>query len=99
MQQWSRRAALTIEAHELAKVLNMQGEGDDEKIKELIEEVDTDGDGVISWDEFYAAMVEKGGIGTNGADVGQELNEKDLPANVGDVDLDKQDANLDKQEK
>jgi len=89
----------TIEAHELAKVLNMQGEGDDEKIRELIDEVDTDGDGVINWDEFYAAMVEKGGIGTNGADVGQELNEKDLPENVGDVDLDKQDANLDKQEK
>jgi len=85
----------TIEAHELAKVLNMQGDGDDEKIKELIDEVDTDGDGVISWEEFYAAMVEKGGIGTKGADVGQELNESDLPANVGDVDLDEQDANLD----
>merc|ERR1711920_386807 len=88
----------TIEAHELAKVLNMQGEGD-EKIKELIKEVDTDGDGVISWDEFYAAMVEKGGIGTNGADIGQELNESELPINVGDVDLDKQDAKLDTREK
>merc|ERR1711920_508309 len=29
----------TIEAHELAKVLNMTGEGDDEKIQELIKEV------------------------------------------------------------
>jgi len=78
----------TIEAHELAKVLNMKDEGDEEKVQELIKEVDTDGDGVISWEEFYAAMVEKGDFGGKGADVGQELNENDLPANVEDVDLD-----------
>jgi len=81
----------TIEADELAKVLNMKKTGDEEKIAELIKEVDTDGDGVISWQEFYDAMVEKGDLG-KGADVGQELNENELPAYVEDVDLDKEDA-------
>jgi len=78
----------TIEAHELAKVLNMTGEENKDKIDELIKEVDTDGDGVISWQEFYNAMVENHDFGGKGANVGQELNENDLPANVGDVDLD-----------
>jgi len=76
-----------IEAHELAKVLNMKGDGSDEKIAELIKEVDSDGDGVISWEEFHAAMVEKGDFGADGADVGQELDVNELPANV-DHDLD-----------
>jgi len=78
----------TIEAHELAKVLNMKGDGDDEKIAELIKEVDSDGDGVISWEEFHNAMVERDDFGGKGADLGQELNENELPANVENVDLD-----------
>jgi len=78
----------TIEAHELAKVLNITGEGSDEKIGELIKEVDSDGDGVINWEEFHAAMIEKGDLSGKGADVGQELNVAELPANV-DHDLDK----------
>jgi len=78
----------TIDAQELAKVLNMQKQGDDEKINEIIKEVDTDGDGVINWNEFYAAMVEKKDFS---ADVGQELNESELPTNIEAVDLDKAD--------
>jgi len=76
----------TIDADELAKVLNMQGEGDAEKVQALIKEVDTDGDGVISWDEFYAAMVEKDF--QQDANLGEELNVNELPADVGPVDLD-----------
>lgn len=67
----------TIEANELAAVLHMKGAGDEEKIAKLIEEVDVDGDGVISWSEFYDAMVEK--VHFNGAGVGHVLNESDLP--------------------
>jgi len=78
----------TIEAHELAKVLNMKGEEADEKIAELIMEVDADGDGVINFDEFYSAMVEKGDFRAEGVEVGQELDVKELPTNV-DQDLDK----------
>lgn len=85
----------TIESHELAKVLNLQGEADKEKIDELIKEVDTDGDGVISWDEFYNAMVENNDFGGKGADVGQELNENELPA-MADVDLDKEEDHEEK---
>merc|ERR1719320_698038 len=77
-----------IDGHELAKVLNMKGDGDDEKIAELIMEVDSDGDGVISWDEFHAAMVERDDFGGKGADLGQELDLNQLPANVENVDLD-----------
>jgi len=80
----------TIDAQELAKVLNMQGEGDDEKIVEIIKEVDSDGDGVISFDEFHSAMVERGDFAGKGADLGQELNEKELPM-LETVDLDKSD--------
>jgi len=78
-----------IDGYELAKVLNMQGEGDDEKIAELIKEVDSDGDGVISWEEFREAMIERNEFGGKGADLGQELNPNELPTNVGGVDLDK----------
>jgi len=80
----------SIDAKELAKVLNMQGEGDDEKIAEIIKEVDSDGDGVISWEEFHSAMVERGDFTGKGADLGQELHENELP-NEETVDLDRED--------
>jgi len=80
----------SIDANELAKVLNMQGDGDDKKIAEIISEVDADGDGVISWEEFHAAMVERGDFAGKGADLGQELNEDELPLDET-VDLDKED--------
>jgi len=73
----------TIEATELASVLHMKGDRDEEKIAKLIEEVDVDGDGVISWSEFYNAMVEK--VHFNGAGVGHVLNESDLPTNGDEV--------------
>jgi len=76
-----------INADELAKVLDMQGAGDDEKIVEIIKEVDSDGDGVISWDEFRIAMLEKGDFGGKGANLGQKLNENELPL-AETVDLD-----------
>merc|ERR1712048_226635 len=41
-----------IDADELAKVLDMQKEGDKNELAELIKEVDADGDGVISFKEF-----------------------------------------------
>jgi len=78
----------SIDADELAKVLQMNNEGDDLKIQELIREVDTDGDGVISWDEFYAAMTERDDLGGKNPNVGEELDLKELPKDVGDVDLD-----------
>jgi len=80
----------TIDAQELAKVLNMQSAGDDEKIAEIIKEVDSDGDGVISFKEFHSAMAERCDFGGKGADLGQELNEKELPV-LESVDLDNED--------
>lgn len=77
-----------IEAHELAKVLEFEDDGGDEKIAEIIKEVDSDGDGVISWEEFREAMIERNDFGGKGADLGQELNPDELPTNVEAVDLD-----------
>jgi len=78
-----------IDARELGKVLKLTGDGDDKKIAQIIDEVDQDGDGVISWEEFRAAMLESGDFGGRGADIGQVLNENELPSNVEFVDLDR----------
>merc|ERR1719436_133603 len=43
-----------IDAKELAKVLN----GEEDEIREYIKEVDTDGDGMLSFQEFKRAMKE-----------------------------------------
>merc|ERR1719228_2508214 len=48
----------TIDAVELANVLDMHKEGDREVVQEIINEVDADGDGVINYEEFRNAMVE-----------------------------------------
>merc|ERR1719233_568190 len=79
-----------IDSRELAKVLDMHDDGDDEKIIEIIKEVDSDGDGVISWEEFRTAKLEKGDFGGKGANLGQELNENELLI-TETVDLDKED--------
>jgi len=80
----------TIEAEELASVLHMKGDRDEEKIAQLIKEVDADGDGVISWSEFYNAMIEK--VHFNGAGVGHALNESDLPTDDDEVSEEKVDV-------
>jgi len=67
-----------IDAEELAQVLDMTNEGDEEKIKELISEVDTDNDGKINFEEFRAAMLERNQFGGDGADVGQVLVEDEV---------------------
>jgi len=67
-----------IDNEELGKVLE---EEDMEKVKKLIEEVDTDGDGHINFDEFRRAMLEKGGDGPSfGNNVGHKLNVSELDA-------------------
>jgi len=81
-----------IDATELAKVLDMTNEGDDEKIAELIREVDTDNDGKINFEEFRTAMLERNDFKGEGADVGQKLDASEVLNNeVGDVDIDETD--------
>merc|ERR1719461_1818423 len=78
----------SIDVQELAKVLDMTN--DQEEVKELVKEVDTDGDGVISFSEFRAAMIEKDNFGTGGnANIGHELDMNDInKVDVGNVDID-----------
>jgi len=66
-----------IDPSELAQVLDMTNAEDDVKIQEMIEEVDTDNDGKVNFQEFKAAMLEKN-FGPNGADVGHKLNANDV---------------------
>jgi len=67
-----------IEASELAKVLNLQGTENEEKIAEYIREVDNDGDGTISFKEFEAAMMENGELNRTGADVGHKFEAEEV---------------------
>jgi len=79
-----------IDRNDLAKVLKMNGNGDDEKIAEIIQEVDSDGDGVISWEEFHSAMNETGNFRNKATtNVGLILDENELPDNIYNVDLDR----------
>merc|ERR1719419_1962115 len=81
-----------IDAAELAQVLDMANEGDDEKIAELIKEVDTDNDGKINFQEFRTAMLERNDFKGEGADVGQKLDANEvLNTEVGDVNIDETD--------
>merc|ERR1712012_151482 len=77
----------TIEASELAMVLNMEGKEDEDEIKEYISEVDADRDGVISFEEFKNAMLEKGGFTGTSAKVGYELKQKDIENVEDNVDI------------
>jgi len=83
-----------IDASELAQVLHMTNEGDDEKIKELIEEVDTDHDNMISFKEFRNAMLERNVFTGTRADVGYKLEEKELLTAIAteDVNIDESDS-------
>jgi len=69
----------TIDTVELAKVLDMDANKNSDEIAEIIKEVDTDGDGVISFKEFKAAMTERVDSVAKSGNVGQELNTKDMP--------------------
>jgi len=78
-----------IDPQELAKVLDMQNDGDDVKINEIIKEVDTDDDGLINFDEFREAMLERNEFGGQGAEVGLQLDEEIIHQIEGEyVDID-----------
>merc|ERR1719336_3153040 len=49
----------TIDKAELAKVLNMNAETEADELGDIIKEVDGDGDGQISFEEFKKAMLEQ----------------------------------------
>jgi len=67
-----------IDANELAYVLDMNNKGDDEKIQEIIKEVDIDNDGKISFQEFRDAMLERDYFRGGGESIGHSLNAKDI---------------------
>jgi len=80
----------TIDATELANVLDMHKEGDRLRVSEIIKEVDADGDGVISYEEFRSAMVESTTF-SKGAQVGHQLRLEDIKRAswaLADVDID-----------
>jgi len=68
----------TIDSFELANVLDMHQEGDLDLLKDIINEVDADGDGVISFQEFRNAMVENIQFSNQSAQVGHELRMEDI---------------------
>jgi len=79
-----------IDPQELAQVLDMQNEGDDVKINAIIKEVDTDKDGLINFDEFREAMLERNEFGGKGVDVGLKLDEEiihQMEAEYVDIDI------------
>jgi Ca2+-binding EF-hand superfamily protein len=81
----------TIDATELANVLDMHEEGDRQRVNEIIKEVDADGDGVISYEEFREAMVENTSFNNKGAHVGHQLRMEDIKRAsmaLADVDID-----------
>lgn len=58
-----------ISASELADCLNALGSVSDEDIKKMMAEIDTDGDGVISYDEFTAFAEANSGLIKNVAKI------------------------------
>jgi len=79
----------TIDATELANVLDMHEEGDRQRVNEIIKEVDSNGDGVISYEEFREAMVESTSFSKKSAHVGHELRMEDIKrAQLALVDVD-----------
>jgi len=77
----------TIDASELANALDMTGDADKEMVEEIIREVDTDGDGVINFEEFRSAMLENN-FSNKGAQVGHKLEEDDIRRASIDFDFD-----------
>jgi len=76
-----------VDAEELALVLGMNSEVEKRKVKEIIREVDTNGDGVLSFEEFREAMFEN--IDTDHLDIGYKLDTIDIyKSDMGDIDLD-----------
>ena len=47
----------TIDRQEIREFFSMQGDNDEAFVKELIDEVDANGDGEISFDEFKDMML------------------------------------------
>jgi len=81
----------TIDTFELANVLDMNGDLD--RVKDIINEVDADGDGVINFEEFRNAMVENIQFSNKSARVGHELRMEDIRGVTGLLD----DINLDRE--
>jgi len=67
----------TVDAEELTRVFEMNNKGDVEKIQEIIKEVDTNGDGVLSYKEFKEAMLESN-FTKVGVNIGHELDANDF---------------------
>jgi len=70
-----------IDCTELAKVLDLTNDGEEEKIKEIIKEIDKDEDGKINFEEFRAAMLERNDFTGNGWEIGCKLNEDEIRDN------------------
>ena len=77
----------SIDADELMKLCGMNTENDQEKILDIIEEVDTDGNGVLSFEEFRVAMLETNNIRRESINVGHKLD----PCEILDLDIQKVD--------
>jgi len=67
----------TIDATELATVLDLTGDANKKVVEEIIKEVDTDGDGVINFEEFRNAMLENN-FSNKGAEIGHKLEVEDV---------------------
>jgi len=82
-----------IDADELTKVLGMNKERDGREIRAIISEVDTDCNGVLSYEEFRAAMMERDQLHRGGLYHGHQLNVSEvLGLDIEDIDLDNADV-------
>jgi len=82
-----------IDAYELTKVLGMKKEGDEEEVRNIIKEVDTDCNGVLTFDEFHAAMVERNDFPNGSNHLGSKFVPSEvLGLNIEPIDLDSADV-------
>jgi len=81
-----------IDADELSKVLSMNKERDGREIRAIISEVDTDCNGVLSYEEFRAAMMEQDQLHKGGLHHGHKFNASEvLGLDIENIDLDNAD--------
>jgi len=82
-----------IDADELTKMLGMNKERDGREIRAIISEVDTDCNGVLSYDEFRAAMMERDQLHERSLHHGHKLNVSEvLGLDIEHIDLDNADV-------